>query len=201
MHLTAVWTEMSSWRHSAASYASAIGLWGTASRAANTPPWPPDSKALHVLITACRSAVTLEHYISHVRSALRLVRADLGTLSDTKCLVLGAVKAKADGPKRYKARATAEQTKKLAKWCRIEDERPDVAETFIVARQFGLRRARKHMYAHRHPHDPRYGSEIVHLNEPGHSIVHLDAEGGVPKIGVTLSKRKWCRTPQEARAD
>ena len=155
--LTAVWVEMGQWRKTAAQYASSVACWGLccrscdkggavappatrvpaarARRAAGVEPWPPSGPALEVLITVCRSAATLSQYASRIRSVLRLLRAPAGVLDAMGGIVKGAQKCEDRAVRRYRARASAEQTRELAAWVRRETGRDDVADSFLVARQ------------------------------------------------------------------
>ena len=73
-------------------YASHLELYASACEIAMTPPWPPSMDARDVLCCLCKHAATLEKYMGGVRSVLDLLRCDLGSLGNTRTLVLGAKK-------------------------------------------------------------------------------------------------------------
>ena len=110
----AVWIEFSQWRKSAACYASAIECWGHACKLAGVRHWPPDERAVDWMCTLCGNAQTLQDYLSHLRSALCLVRAEFGAANECTGLVKGAQKIADPASRRYKARASPQQACSLA---------------------------------------------------------------------------------------
>ena len=133
----AVWLEFFNWRRSAPEYASAIQLWGEAASVTGEAPWPPKHLTLCVFCTLFRSSVSLGCYLSHLRSALRLLRAPAAELADTSRLVRGAEKAGA-AFQRPKVWASTSQTRDLIQWA-SHAERRDLALSWVVARHFCLR--------------------------------------------------------------
>ena len=107
--MRALWLEFQQWSASAQQYASAIACWADAADIAGNPAWPPTAATVDAMATMCRrrpppapelalrciycacirNPSSLASYLSHVRSALLLVRGDLGALVDTNGLVLG----------------------------------------------------------------------------------------------------------------
>ena len=61
-----------------------------------------------------RSGTSLGRYVSHIRSVLRLVHAELGALAATDVLVRGSIKLTAASARRFKVRASAQDTRRLA---------------------------------------------------------------------------------------
>ena len=78
-----IWKTMASWRASAAQYASAIQLWGRAAVLCRMDPWPPRRKVLDAYAFFFKHGPSLSRYLSHIRSALRLLEAPVGVLAET----------------------------------------------------------------------------------------------------------------------
>ncbi len=78
-------------------------------RLAGEEAWPPSIRSLEFLVALCRNATSLACYVSHLRSALRLVQAPLGALAVTSGVTKGAAKAAPPGERRFRARASAAQ--------------------------------------------------------------------------------------------
>ena len=136
--LQTLWVEFAGWRRSAAQYASAVRLWGEAAGSIGAPSWPPSEAVLNAFVGLFRNGNTLQRYVSHLRSVLCLVQAPLGVISDTQRLSRGAEKITNDAFRREKVRATAEQTRRIRKWC-SEAGRPLLGASWAIARQFCLR--------------------------------------------------------------
>ena len=112
-----IWKTMASWRVSAAQYASAIQLWGRAAELCAVGPWPPSRGVLDAYAFFFKHGPSLSRYLSHIRSALRLLEAPVGVLADTAGMVRGAMKLSAGGV-RFKPRADAERTRALVILCK-----------------------------------------------------------------------------------
>ena len=175
-----IWKTMASWRVSAAQYASAIQLWGRAAELCAVDPWPPSRGVLDAYAFFFKHGPSLSRYLSHIRSALRLLEAPVGVLADTAGIVRGAMRLSAGGV-RFKPRADAEQTRALVKCARKDFGRSDIADSWVVARHFCL----------------RYGAEVVPMQTAGnHSAVHVaDEEGELPVVTLTLFCRKMHNSP------
>ena len=170
-----IWRELGQWRRSAAQYATAVALWGRAAAAANELPWPPKMVTLDAFCFYFRSGASLGIYLSHLRAVMRLARAAEGALVDTGAVVRGSAKLLHGGSRRFRARASAEQTRALARIARVEFDRPDVADSWVIARQFCL----------------RYGSEMVPLSKDGlHSSVQERMHEAKLELTITLHQRK-----------
>ena len=166
--------ELCGWHRSAYKYASAVRLWGQVARGLGVPPWPPTDSVLGAFAFAVQNGNTLMTYCTQVRAALRLVRIPLGCLEDTSSLARGAAKP-VPGTSRFRARASAHDTRSLAGHVREVLRDPLVADSFVVARHFCL----------------RFASEVVPLEHDGpHSRVVLAVEGDLPKACIYLHKRK-----------
>ena len=178
-----IWKTMASWRVSAAQYASAIQLWGRAAELCAVDPWPPSRRVLDAYAFFFKHGPSLSRYLSHIRSALRLLEAPVGVLADTAGMVRGAMKLSA-GNVRFKPRAGAEQTRALVRCARKDFGRSDIADSWVVARHFCL----------------RYGAEVVPMQTAGnHSAVHVaDEEGELPIVTLTLFRRKMHNSPVTA---
>ena len=175
-----IWKTMASWRVSAAQYASAIQLWGRAAELCAVSPWPPSRGVLDAYAFFFKHGLSLSRYLSHIRSALRLLEAPVGVLADTAGMVRGAMKLSAGGV-RFKPRADAEQTRALVYCARRDFGRSDIADSWVVARHFCL----------------RYGAEVVPMQTAGnHSAVHVaDEKGALPVVTLTLFRRKMHNSP------
>ena len=138
LSLHTLWVEFASWRKSASQYASAVRLWGDAATAVGAPGWPPTELILDTFVGLFRNGHTLQRYVSHVRSVLHLVQAPLGVLADTHRLSRGAEKITKYEFRREKIRATAEETRRIRKWC-SEAGYPTLAASWAIARHFCLR--------------------------------------------------------------
>ena len=174
-----IWKTMASWRTSAAQYASALQLWGRASALTGVPAWPPSRAVLDTFCFLFRHGPTLSRYISHIRSALRIVESPLGVLADTSYLVRGASKLSGVSM-RYKPRADADQARALVRFARKEVGRADIADSWVVARHFCL----------------RYGAEVVPLEQAGaHSAISIDRSATPPVLTITFFHRKMQHSP------
>ena len=94
IQMAALWREFHAWKLSAYPYASAVELYGQACDAAGVSPWPPCAIARDVMVALCHRPGTLSHYLQGIRSVLHLLRADTGSLADTRTLVFGARKVR-----------------------------------------------------------------------------------------------------------
>ena len=174
-----IWKTMASWRASAAQYASAIHLWGRAAELCEIHPWPPSREILDAYAFFFKHGPSLSRYLSHIRSALRLLEAPVGVLAETAGMIRGAMKL-SGGSIRFKPRANAEQTRALVNCARKDFGRSDIADSWIVARHFCL----------------RYGAEVVPMQTAGtHSAVHVAEEKDVPVVTLTLFRRKMHHSP------
>ena len=171
---------MASWRASAAQYASAIQLWGRAAELCEMDPWPPSRGVLDAYAFFFKHGPSLSRYLSHIRSALRLLEAPVGVLAETAGMIRGAMKLSV-GSVRFKPRADAEQTRALVNCARKDFGRSDIADSWIVARHFCL----------------RYGAEVVPMQTAGnHSAVHVAEEkNALPVVTLTLFRRKMHNSP------
>ena len=106
---------MASWRVIVAQYASAIQLWRCA---ANYAEWIR-GRLVEEFFTRMLSS---SRYLSHIRSALRLLEAPVGVLAETTEIICGAMKLSASGV-RFMPRAEAEQTKALVNYAREREKR------------------------------------------------------------------------------
>ena len=138
LNLHVLWVEFAGWRRSAPQYASAVRLWGEAAGAISVPEWPPSEAVLDVYVGLFRNGNTLQKYLSHIRSVLHLLKAPLGVMADTQRLARGAEKITQDIFRREKIRATAEDTRRIRKWC-CESGYPLLGASWAIARQFCLR--------------------------------------------------------------
>ena len=138
LHLRTLWVEFTSWRRSAAQYASAVRLWGEAAAVLKEPCWPPSEAVLDVFVGLFRNGNTLQRYVSHVRSVLHLLRVPLGAIADTQRLARGADKITRDVFRREKIRASAGETRQLHKWCSQAGYHL-LAASWTIARHFCLR--------------------------------------------------------------
>ena len=167
--------EFQSWHRSGIKYVSAVRLWGRVAASIDEPPWPPTEVLLGAFAFAVRNGNTLNKYVSQIRSVLRLVGIPAGVLADTAALARGA--AKGVEPK-YKARASARQTRDLARYIRDTLNEPMIADSFVVARQFCL----------------RYASEVIPLSRnSAHSAVRISERGGLAEATLRFHRRKGCR--------
>ena len=173
-----IWKTMASWRASAVQYASAIQLWGRAAKLCEMDPWPPSRGLLDAY------AFFFQHgpsrYLSHIRSALRLLEAPVNVLAETARMIRGAMKLSV-GSVRFKPQADAEQTRALVNCARKDFGRSDITDSWIVARHFCL----------------RYGAEVVPMQTAGnHSAVHVAEEkDALPVVTLTLFRRKMHNSP------
>ena len=170
-----IWRCLSSWRRSAAQYAAAVDLWGRVAQSVSCQPWPPSQETLSAFAFCFGNGASLSRYLPHIRMAIRLVEAPLGTLADTGALVRGSVKMTLPGLKRYKPRATALETRRLSQCVRVQFARQDVGDSWVVARHFCL----------------RYGSEVVPMEGRGeHSEVRIDSSTNPITVSLVLHRRK-----------
>ena len=175
-----IWKLLASWRASAAQYASAVHLWGVAASAIACEPWPPSLRVLEMFTFLFTHGPSLVQYLSHIRSALRLLNASVGALEDVTALSRRTRKWTTNVD-RFKPRASAAQTRSLAAAARSLG-RDDIADSWVVARQFCL----------------RYGAEVVPLHcAGGHSSIEftVDKKSQVWTASVTLFRRKMLTAP------
>ena len=116
-------------------------------------PWPPSRGVLDAYAFFFKHGPSLSRYLSHIRSALRLLEAPVGVLAETAGMIRGAMKL-SGGSVRFKPRADAEQTRALVNCARKDFGRSDIADSWIVARHFCL----------------RYGAEVVPMQTAGKSL-------------------------------
>ena len=105
----------------------------------------------------------------------------MGSLEEITGLARGSRKLTLPDARRQKLRATGVQTRELAKAAQ-ELGRDDIADTFIVSRQFAL----------------RYGAEAALLaGESDHSRVEIKepAQHSVAEADIILLRRKMCDAP------
>ena len=112
----ATWLEFCGWRASARGYSSAVRLYGRVAALSAARAWPPTLSVLDIYVGIFRSAATLSRYLSHLRTVLLWLRCPLCPLADAARVVRGAEKA-GRALRRPRVRATAAQTKALAKCC------------------------------------------------------------------------------------
>ncbi|CAK0862367.1 unnamed protein product, partial [Prorocentrum cordatum] len=166
--------ELLAWHRSAYKYASPVRLWGQVARNLGVDAWPPSEPVLGAFAFAVQNGASLMTYCTQVRTVLRLLHMPLGCLEDTSCLARGASKA-AVATRRFRARASARQTRSLAQHVREVLGDPETADAFVVARQFCF----------------RFASELVPLQADGpHSKVVLSTVDGLPTASVHLHRRK-----------
>ena len=111
-------------------------LWDRAAVINQAAPWPPRQDVLHTFSFFFCNGDSLSHYASHLKSVLKPLHMPLGVLNDITRLLHGARKLTSLTCRRSKRGATAEQTRRLAKIVPQEFERPDMANSWIVARGF-----------------------------------------------------------------
>ena len=211
IQMAALWREFHAWKLSAYPYASAIELYGQACDSAGASPWPPRAITRDVMVALCRRPGTLSHYLQGIRSVLHLLRADTGALADTRALVFGARKVwPPRAPPRKSVCSSAGGTAWRAKIscarhggqrprdgrlvargaaarpagggpraptgvpCGRQIGRGDMADAFIICWQFCL----------------RFGSEVVGLNAPAHSVISLHEDEGKHQVQVQFRRRK-----------
>ena len=75
-------------------------------------PWPPSRGVLDANAFFFKHGLSLSRYLSHIRSALRLLEAPVNVLAETAGMIRGAIKFSTGGI-RFKPRADAEQTRAL----------------------------------------------------------------------------------------
>ena len=167
--------EIRSWHRSGFKYVSPVRLWGRVAAGMKEAPWPPTEVVLGAFAFTVRNGNTLMKYVSQIRSVLRLVSIPLGVLEDTAALARGA--AKSSEP-RFKARASAKQTRNLTRYIRNTLGEHVIADSFVVARQFCL----------------RYASEVLPLaRDSAHSSVRISDGPGVAEATVIFHSRKGCK--------
>jgi len=132
---------------------------------------------LNTFVGLFRNGNTLQRYLSHVRSVLCLLHAPLGAIEDTQRLSRGAMKVTKDEFRREKIRATAEETRRIRRWC-SEAGYPLLASSWAIARQFCL----------------RY-SELLHLGTSAVSFV-FSGEGRKTRA-IRFTRRKAYNEPCE----
>ena len=172
----AVWLEFCGWRASARGYASAVRLYGRVVVLCACAAWPPTQVAIDVYVGLFRSAATLSRYLSHLRTVLLWLRAPLGPLADTTQVARGAEKA-GRSLRRPRVRATAAETKALARWC-VAFGFVDVGESWVVARHFCL----------------RYG-EVLQIGSSTAPVCIEAAEGAPKTVAITFMRRKCYAEP------
>lgn len=175
-----IWRCFCSWRRSGLQYAVAVDLWGRASATCARPPWPPTSLVLSAFASYFRNGRSLQNYLSHIRTVLRLLNAPIGILAETDGVVRGSIKATPHHALRYRARASAIQTRMLVQHARSELDRTDLADSWVVARHFCL----------------RYGSEVIPLEGRGmHSTLQFETSSLPVVATVVLKQRKMHSAP------
>ena len=175
-----IWRCLSSWRRSGLQYAVAVDLWGRASSTCMRQPWPPCDAVLSTYAFYFKNGKAMRQYLSHLRSVLQLLQAQIGLLEHTASLVRGSLKAFASTPARYRARA--HRRSKLDCWHSARDEldHKDVADSWVVARHFCL----------------RYGSEAVPLEGNGrHSTVTFSTNLQILEATMVPNHRKLQTAP------
>jgi len=166
--------ELASWHRSAYKYASAVRLWGQVAESIGVEPWPPTEPVLGAFAFAVHHCKTLMTYCTQVRTALRMLRIPLGCLEDTSSLARGAAKT-VMATRRFRARASARQTRSLSGHVRDVLSDPLAADSFVVARHFCL----------------RFASEVLPLEDNGpHSRLEVGVDEGLPKVRLHLHRRK-----------
>ena len=85
-------------------------------------------------------------YLSHIRSALRLLEAPVGVLAETTKIICGAMKL-SGGSVRFTPRADAEQTRALVNCARKDFDRSDIADNWLVTRHFCFQYGQKCAHA------------------------------------------------------
>ena len=174
----AVWMEFCGWKASAAGYASAVRLYGQSCTVHCLEAWPPTYATVDAFVVLFRSAASLSRYVSHLRTVLRWLRSPLGALEDTVRIVRGAEKS-GRAIRRMKIRATADQTRKLARWC-SRNGQTELGESWVVARHFCL----------------RYG-EVLQLGAPQAKVFVDSTRGGTEAVRIVFLNRKCCSEPVE----
>ena len=167
----AVWLEFCGWKASARGYSSAVRLYGRMASHCASAPWPPTPALVDAYVTLFRSAGTLARYISHLRTVLLWLRCPLGPLADTARVVRGAEKA-GRAFRRPRVRATASETRALAKWC-SRFGFADVGASWVVARHFCL----------------RYG-EVLQIGSSAAPVSIVAGEGARKEVVITYVHRK-----------
>ncbi|CAK0791053.1 unnamed protein product, partial [Prorocentrum cordatum] len=166
--------ELLAWHRSACKHASPVRLWGQVARNRGVDARPPSEPVLGAFAFAVQNGASLMTYCTQIRAVLRLLHMPLGCLEDTSCLARGASKA-AVATRRFRARASARQTRSLAQHVQEVLGDTETADVFVVARQFCF----------------RFASELVPLQADGpHSKVVLSTVDGVPTASVHLHRRK-----------
>ena len=172
----ATWLEFCGWRASARGYSSAVRLYGRVAALSAARAWPPTPSVLDIYVGIFRSAATLSRYLSHLRTVLLWLRCPLGPLADTARVVRGAEKA-GRALRRPRVRATAAQTKALAKWCTTFGFE-DVGASWVVARHFCL----------------RYG-EVLQIGLAAAPVSISIGSGGRKEAVITYMRRKCYAEP------
>ena len=89
-------------------------------------------------------------YLSHIRSALRLLEAPVGVLAETTEIIRGAMQLSAGGV-RFMPRAEAEQTRTLVNYAigkkKRDFGRSDIADNWLVTRHFCFQYVQKCAHA------------------------------------------------------
>ena len=112
-----IWETMASWRVSAAQYASAIQLWGRAAKLCEMDPWPPSRGVLDAYAFFFKHGPSLSRYLSHIRSALRLLEAPVNVLAETAGMIRGAIRFSAGGI-RFKTSGGCRANKSFGELCK-----------------------------------------------------------------------------------
>ena len=157
-------------------------MWSRAAKLCKMDPWPPSRGVLDADAFFFKHGPSLSRYLSHIRSALRLLKAPVNVLAETAGMIRGAIKLSAGGI-RFRPRADAEQTRAWVNCARKDFGRSDIAVYWIIARHFCL----------------QYGVEVVPMQTAEvHSAVHVaEEEHGLPVVTLTLFRRKY-NSPQTA---
>ena len=155
---------------------SALRSWGRAAKLCEMDPWPPSREVLDANAFFFEHGPSLSRYQSHIRSALRLIKAPVNVLAKTAGMIRGAMKLSAGGV-HFKPRADAEQTRALVNGAKKDFGCSDIANNWIVARHFCL----------------RYGAEVVPMQTvENHSAVHVaEKKNALPVVTLTLFRRKY----------
>ena len=176
---------MASWRVIVAQYASAIQLW---SRAANYAEWIR-GRLLEEFFTRMLSS---SRYLSHIRSALRLLEAPVGVLAETTEVIRGDMKLSAGGV-RFMPRADAEQTRALVHCARKDFGRSDIADNWLVTRHFCFQYVQKCAHADN-------GKSLSGERRGGEECTPSGYVDSVPSMNIsplTVGRRCICRLQDE----
>ena len=137
---TGLYTEFASWKNSTSDYTSALSLWSDHLTTFGLSLDNPCRATIHGFARLFRNGKSLSNYLSHLRQIYKLLDLQLGHLHEECCknLVKGAIKLTDPEVLREKRAATAKQTKQLVNWLHRQGQH-DVADSFVVCRQYALR--------------------------------------------------------------